>query len=75
MKNLPKDLSQVQDQINNLNNLLRPIQSIKESNSGFSINTAMTSQNSDKIENIKLNGLRGSGFGSPTWRHDIVLWM
>jgi hypothetical protein len=55
MKNLPKDLSQVQDQIDNLNDLLRPIQSVKESNSRSSINTDKTSQNSDKIKNIKLN--------------------
>ncbi len=55
MKNLPKDLSQVQDQIDNLNDLLKPIQSVKESNSRASIKTENLSQNSEKIENIKLN--------------------
>ncbi|WP_148687334.1 hypothetical protein [Candidatus Nitrosocosmicus hydrocola] len=54
MKNLPKDLSQVQDQINNLNDLLKPIQSVKESNSRSSINTDKSSQNSDEIKSIKL---------------------
>lgn len=55
MKNLPKDLSEVQDQIDNLNDLLKPIQKLKESNSRPSINTDKTSQNSEKIENIQLN--------------------
>lgn len=55
MKNLPKDLSQVQDQINNLNDLLKPIQSVKESNSRPSIARENTSENPEKIENIKLN--------------------
>ncbi|WP_458745991.1 hypothetical protein [Candidatus Nitrosocosmicus sp. T] len=55
MKNLPKDLSQVQDQVNNLNDLLRPVQSIKESNSRSSMNNVNTTKNSDKIKNIKLN--------------------
>ena len=55
MKNLPKDLSQVQDQVNNLNDLLRPVQSIKESNSRSSMNNVNTTKNSEKIKNIKLN--------------------
>lgn len=54
MKNLPKDLSQVQDQINNLNDLLKPIQSAKESNSRASIDREETSKNPEKIENIQL---------------------
>jgi hypothetical protein len=56
MKNLPKDLSQVQDQIDNLNDLLKPIQSVKKSNSRPpSVNSENMPQNSEKTEDINLN--------------------
>jgi hypothetical protein len=55
LKNMPKDLSQVQDQIDKLDDLLMPILSVKESNSTASKGTDKTYQNTATIEESKLD--------------------
>ena len=55
LKNMPKDLSQVQDQIDNLDDLLMPLLSLKETNSSASKGTDKTDQNTDTIEESKLD--------------------
>lgn len=55
LKNMPKNISQVQDQLNNLEDLLMPILSVKESNSRPTKNTDSIYENTQTITSTKLN--------------------
>jgi len=55
LKNMPKDLSQVHDQINNLTDLLKPVLNIQQSHYNSSRDTDEKYQNIDVIGKYKLD--------------------
>ncbi|MGD9671846.1 MAG: hypothetical protein AB7U98_00030 [Candidatus Nitrosocosmicus sp.] len=55
MKNLPNNTSQVQEQLDNLEDLIRPILDMKENDSTHSENTINVYKTADTIKGAKLN--------------------
>lgn len=55
LKNMPKDRSEVQNQIDNLNDLLKPIMNVKEKSPRPLKDIDNTNENAEMIENINLN--------------------